>query len=284
MSIEAINWAFKQDIIPAARKFVLIALADAADDYGVCWPSYNHLARKTSLTRRAVINNIKALMDEGLIEKATRIRANASDTSNAYRLPIINGSIADHPLSALFKSEMVNEMHPLVNDVHPPSEPYSPTGEPYSPLEPSENHHINQKEKKRVPRDVFLLEINKRFKDGFFDDLEVTETNVNTYGHMAYDHWEGYDKYPQGDVYTAFRGFVRIGQAENKLDRHIKKSTAKKSTYDPHSQWRARVIGWKEKGLAWMSQWGAPPDDPATKVPTEVLEDFGIQQKAKETA
>lgn len=283
MSIEAINWAFKQDVIPASKKLVLLCLADFADDYGICWPRSKTIIKKTGVTKSTLFRVLKDLEKEGLIERGNRPSGDGSFLANVYRLASHTGRIDDHPMSSLLKSGWCqNGTTPYQDDTRVVSE-LDKGGAKMTPLEPSENHHINQKEKKRVPRDVFLLEINKRFKDGFFDDLEVTETNINTYGHMAYDHWEGYDKYPQGDVYTAFRGFVRIGQAENKLDRHIKKSTAKKSTYDPHSQWRARVSGWK-KGLAWMSQWGAPPDDPETKVPTEVLEDFGIQQKAKETA
>jgi len=40
------NWAWRQGL-PPTPKLVLMALADAADDHGVCWPSVTTLARDT---------------------------------------------------------------------------------------------------------------------------------------------------------------------------------------------------------------------------------------------
>lgn len=48
-----------------AQKAVLISLADQANDQGVCWPSIETISRRTCLSRRAVIDAIKALEQLG---------------------------------------------------------------------------------------------------------------------------------------------------------------------------------------------------------------------------
>lgn len=53
MSIKAINWAFSLPL-PPKQKLVLLALADYADDAGVCWPSTRMLSKKSGLSLRMV--------------------------------------------------------------------------------------------------------------------------------------------------------------------------------------------------------------------------------------
>ncbi len=103
MSIEAIAWAFKQPIQKSSTKFVLIAIADNADAYGICFPSYKHIRKKTSLGRSTIAQCIKELVDNGIITLASRNRPeDNSQASNAYLLPIYKGDLSEHPLYALF--------------------------------------------------------------------------------------------------------------------------------------------------------------------------------------
>lgn len=51
-----------------AKKLVLLALADNANDDGVCWPSIKTLARKCDLSPQGVLNQLEQLVDEGRIE------------------------------------------------------------------------------------------------------------------------------------------------------------------------------------------------------------------------
>lgn len=50
-------------------KLVLLALADNANDSGWCWPSITHLATKCSLSRRGVIDQVKALEVDGHLSR-----------------------------------------------------------------------------------------------------------------------------------------------------------------------------------------------------------------------
>lgn len=73
MSIQALNWAFKQQIFekPTA-KFILIALANYADAEGVCYPSQERLAEMCSVARRTVIRSLQYLEEIGCIERCHR--------------------------------------------------------------------------------------------------------------------------------------------------------------------------------------------------------------------
>ena len=67
MSNEAINWAYQQEGIGAGAKFVLVALADYADQEWSCYPSQERLASMTAQTVRGVRNQIKVLVELGLL-------------------------------------------------------------------------------------------------------------------------------------------------------------------------------------------------------------------------
>ncbi len=54
------------------ERFVLLCLADAANDDGRCWPSAATIARKTGLSERAVRYSLKALEDAGHLTRQER--------------------------------------------------------------------------------------------------------------------------------------------------------------------------------------------------------------------
>lgn len=81
------NWAWQLRLKPTV-KFVLMALADACDDEGYCWPSVPTLANKTCLDDRSVQRILKKLKADGLVQVQPRYRNNGSATSNGYRLPL----------------------------------------------------------------------------------------------------------------------------------------------------------------------------------------------------
>ena len=83
-------WAFDQTTLPML-KFVLVALADHADDEGVCWPGLLGLARKTSLTRRTLLRHLNTLKRLGLVKVEPRYDRDGRQRSNLYRLPVTNG-------------------------------------------------------------------------------------------------------------------------------------------------------------------------------------------------
>ena len=67
MSIAAMTWVFKQPLKPSWLKFLLLALADNANDEGHCYPSGKYLCIKTSLNRKTVISGLDQLEARGFL-------------------------------------------------------------------------------------------------------------------------------------------------------------------------------------------------------------------------
>ncbi|HEX9888037.1 MAG TPA: helix-turn-helix domain-containing protein, partial [Nitriliruptorales bacterium] len=69
MSIKVMAHVWELDL-PQREKFVLLALADHADDHGRdVFPSVAHLAWKTGYDRRSIQRIIRALEDRGVLEQ-----------------------------------------------------------------------------------------------------------------------------------------------------------------------------------------------------------------------
>jgi len=67
MSIEAMQWAFRQEIKPSSVKFVLVSLADNATEDGLAWPSIAALCAKTGQDRKTVIASLDRLEQAGYL-------------------------------------------------------------------------------------------------------------------------------------------------------------------------------------------------------------------------
>lgn len=85
MSNRAISWAF-QTTLPTTQKFVLVALADLADEYDSCYPSQEYIARVVGATDRTVRRALTSLEDDGYIERSRRYRDGGYRSSDRYFL------------------------------------------------------------------------------------------------------------------------------------------------------------------------------------------------------
>jgi len=109
MSIKIMTAVWDREDLSSTQKLVLLALADWANDEGLCWPSINRLATKASLTSRAVQKTIRSLEKVGFIR-----REEVLGKGNRY-----------------WVSTPLNDVHPCttfttpLNDVHHTPEPSS---------------------------------------------------------------------------------------------------------------------------------------------------------------
>lgn len=72
MSVKVQSMVWDADI-EHNQKYVLIALADQANDFGKeCWPSIAYLATKCNLSDRSVQRSLKKLEEDGLISRQAR--------------------------------------------------------------------------------------------------------------------------------------------------------------------------------------------------------------------
>ena len=85
VSVKAMSWVFSQDIRPSQVKFVLLALADHADDEGMAFPSLKHLCSKTSQDRKTVISALDDLESMGLI-RDTNDRVGVTKQVKVYQI------------------------------------------------------------------------------------------------------------------------------------------------------------------------------------------------------
>lgn len=86
MSFQAMAWAVRQKA-PTKAKFLLIILANYADDQNRCWPSIATLCADTGIPRSTVKLYLDRLVKLGLIEKAKRSKG-VLQTSNLYLLKL----------------------------------------------------------------------------------------------------------------------------------------------------------------------------------------------------
>lgn len=68
MSVDATRWAWQQKTGSAAKKAVLISMADRCGEDFTCYPSLARLVQDTELNRKTVIKVIDELEAMGLIE------------------------------------------------------------------------------------------------------------------------------------------------------------------------------------------------------------------------
>lgn len=68
MSIKVMNWVWENSKQEGGALLTLLAMADFADDSGVCWPSASTLARKARLTPNHIFKILRQLKSDGEIK------------------------------------------------------------------------------------------------------------------------------------------------------------------------------------------------------------------------
>ncbi len=87
MSIEMMSSVFKSKALNSGEKIVLLALADRADDDGVCWPSVEGLRLKTGIGSYTTLEkHIWVLKDSGLISVRQRSDTMKGRMTNLYQI------------------------------------------------------------------------------------------------------------------------------------------------------------------------------------------------------
>lgn len=87
MSNQAITWAFGQSL-PTIDKFVLVVLADYADEARSCYPGQERIAANTGASVSTVRRALARLEHRGLIVRERRQRRDGSRTSDRYVLQL----------------------------------------------------------------------------------------------------------------------------------------------------------------------------------------------------
>lgn len=127
MSHEALNWAFKTNL-KTTQKFVLVALADYADEKNSCFPAYKLTADRVGASVSTVRRAIESLEKDGYLTVSKRFDRDGKQTSNRYVLNVgFEGYQFDTPSQGvhLMNSTPVHnsEQHPCSPDEQHPCSP-----------------------------------------------------------------------------------------------------------------------------------------------------------------
>lgn len=87
MSVRASTWAWSLEKVMGSEALVLLALADQANDEGLCWPSQEKLAPKARQSVSTLRRSLRSLEKMGLLTTITR-SSTRGRRSNLYLLHI----------------------------------------------------------------------------------------------------------------------------------------------------------------------------------------------------
>jgi hypothetical protein len=88
MSWQATAWAIRQTTGAARRKVLLLALANYADENGVCWPSQETLARDTEQSVDTVQRQLNVLEKLKHIQRERMPKRRGQWQGHRYKLPL----------------------------------------------------------------------------------------------------------------------------------------------------------------------------------------------------
>ena len=86
MSVKYIGWAFAQAGLAHGPKFVLVALADIANDEGWAWPGTKKIGEKVGMARTTVSRHLRHLEELKVISIEARTGSGGRQTTNGYQL------------------------------------------------------------------------------------------------------------------------------------------------------------------------------------------------------
>lgn len=177
MSMIFMVQAMQMKVGNPARKLVLLKLADNANDNGVCWPSYETIARACEMSRRTVIRHVDDLVKDGLVSVTHRSNEKGH-TSNVYKLHLHEKLQFKHGLEAA--NDPSDKMSPPENTdakqdevIHSPSEDLSLASDTGSPSlvtydhQPSDRMSLRTSQRTSQRTSHIEPKKNKQKKDSF---------------------------------------------------------------------------------------------------------------------
>lgn len=104
MSIKQMTLVFNDESIKGNEKLLMLAIADNANDSGVCFPSWSTLMKKTSMSRNSLAKWLSELEGKKLLFRKQRNRKDGSKTSNKFLIyPYQNEASLDHEDLEIFE-------------------------------------------------------------------------------------------------------------------------------------------------------------------------------------
>lgn len=184
MSYKALHWAWN---VPVAttEKFVLVALADMADEEHSCFPGQAMLAGMVGASERTIRRALATLEEEELLTREERRKPGGYKTSDRYFLQV--GAVAKSHRSDC----PVGDSHRTSGSISPDTDVVL-TGQSdrYIEDEPPENHQGttrgSRKRSTRIP-EPFMVTAEMRA----WAASEVPGVDVDAHTREFVDYWRG---------------------------------------------------------------------------------------------
>lgn len=124
MSIKVMSQVWELDL-PSSEKMILLALADHANDDGVCAPSFSRIAWKCGVSKDTVKRAVKSFLPSGLVSKIRE--AGGPGHPAVWKVSPSKGCTLHPFISDLQRSKAVekpvdSEVKPAPDGVHAPDE------------------------------------------------------------------------------------------------------------------------------------------------------------------
>ncbi|MCL1939948.1 MAG: helix-turn-helix domain-containing protein [Desulfovibrionaceae bacterium] len=171
MSIDAMRWAWRLSLRPT-WKFILLSLADRADERHMCWPSLRRLANDTGYDERTVTRALRQMCEAGIISRLDR-----PGKGYVYTLLGVSGREDSPPHACGGTGCTPRKSVPPASGAPPPPAfqvghpPHFRPSLPYR--EPKEEPSRNPKEELHKPKKAFGEFGNVLLTDGEFAALEA---------------------------------------------------------------------------------------------------------------
>jgi DNA-binding MarR family transcriptional regulator len=125
MSFQAQAWARSKTTGSPVKKAVLMAVANYADEHGICWPSQEQLSEDTELSRHSILRALNDLEEAGLLLRAHRYGKNGYRTSDliTLRLSATEQHSTDLSSRELCSTQAAPTLQPATAIIEPPLEP-----------------------------------------------------------------------------------------------------------------------------------------------------------------
>jgi len=112
MSFEAMAWAIKQKVGNSTAKFILLMVANYADDEGRAWPSQDTIAEAIEGSRHTVMRALEFLEEGGFLTRTRRHREDGSRRPDIIHLDLsrnLQRSKNAGPKSQIATAEPISE-------------------------------------------------------------------------------------------------------------------------------------------------------------------------------
>jgi DNA-binding transcriptional MocR family regulator len=160
MSAKATNWAWEESTATGSARLVLLALADWANEKGICFGSYRGLAKKTRLSVATVTRALRELEEIGEVKQLEPGGFGTADPrkpASDWLLPKVACAQSEHVLN-LSTSCAQFEHSTILNNIFPSSsktEDKKTNAIPFSKKSP--NPPPTEEEKTKLPRRESVL-------------------------------------------------------------------------------------------------------------------------------